>query len=114
MIDTRFDCDEASTLGPNQRGSALEVAIFGADKMYQSFELEVETAGSYLLERSNLETVRFEKCMDGPTDAWQQVPVFFTLQGTSVVELDPGRWRIDVLVDHGPATDVLVTIVPPG
>ena len=111
-----FDCDDPQTLGPYERTQPQFIEV---DQMYQSFLIEIEEAGTYRIDRSGAPaSIRFERCAedhlysDDDKDDWAKSGVYFTGQGYGLSELHPGVWRFDVLVDHGPAVEVGVTIAP--
>jgi hypothetical protein len=99
-----FDCDDPATFGPwERRGGELYSA---ADtSMYQSFLIDIETAGPYVFERDEYETgVFIERCLDQThlseheaATVWRKHGLVPTLQGTTEVELEPSTYRIDVL-----------------
>jgi hypothetical protein len=115
VFETRFDCEDESTLGPYERLETLWVQMIGAESMYQSFLIDVQTPGTHHVETSGLRGIFFEKCMESGDQAWNQNVEFFSIVNYGTLELDSaGLWRIDVLVDHGPATDVSLMIAPEG
>ena len=114
-----LDCQHADTLGPYARVTELDVELYGARSMYQSFLIDVQAPGSYLVERTGAQRINYERCLEDDLATEEdiaeqrvQTVVWFNLQGIGMIELDAGLWRFDVLVDHGPVVDVSVTITP--
>jgi len=120
-FDLHFDCSESATRGPYERTNFH----LDANYMYQSFLIDVETPGTYRLERPDWATdgviqVRVERCLDQHPmteqeidDEWVAKWVWFNFQHVGKVDFaHPGVWRVDVARDFGPPADVWLTIEP--
>lgn len=115
-FEASFDCGDPQTLGPYERTDPQSVEV---GRMYQSFLIEIDEPGTYRIDRSGAPVqVLFERCAedhlygDEDKDDWTRSGVYFTGQGYGLNELHPGSWRFNVLVEHGPAVEVAVTISP--
>jgi hypothetical protein len=122
-FEATLDCDDPATMGPYERVEH-EVAHFERTSMYQSFLIDIETPGTYRLERPDFLVEGFtdvwlERCLDEHPateqeidDEWVNDAVWFTLTThENIVEIEhAGLWRVDVAHPHGPPKDVWVTI----
>jgi hypothetical protein len=122
-FEATLDCDDPSTMGPYERVEH-STADFERRAMYQSFLIDIETPGTYRLERPHLLVEGFtdvwvERCLDehpateqALDDEWVNASVWFTLtEDIGMFEFEhAGLWRVDVLREHGPPTDVWLTI----
>ncbi len=117
-FDTTFDCDDPTTLGPWERDGTY--SVFGTTTMYQSFLIDIESAGSYRVTRDEVETgILIERCIDETglsvdqaQTVWMQDTLVPTLQLTSDIDLTPGTYRVDVLREYAPPHSVSLRIEP--
>ncbi|NJK30997.1 MAG: hypothetical protein HC927_00535 [Deltaproteobacteria bacterium] len=115
-FEALFDCEDQSTLGPWERTRGE----WPGQTMYQSFLIDVETAGNYRFVRDEVETsIVVERCLDQTSldeeqadSLWLKEGLVPTLQGTTDQPLEPGTYRIDVIREYAPAHEVAIRIEP--
>jgi hypothetical protein len=94
--------------------------VLAPTSMYQSFLIEIPTAGPHRFVRDEVETIiEIERCVEQTSlseaeaeQLWHRQPLLATLQGTTDVELEAGTYRVDVRRQYAEPHPVSVRIEP--
>jgi hypothetical protein len=123
-FESRFDCDDPSTLGPYER----TYDFLHDQDIYQSFLIEIDEPGTYRIERPPSELVGetevyIERCLDDhpgtkeeAQQEWVQRWVWYNFYWVEPNDIGweelpyAGLWRVDVVRKYGPPVDMWLKI----